>query len=223
MADPSWNWEDIAALAATAAIGGSALAIAAQLAVALGAGAPGGLDSPPAYLATTVFYLLLIAAVGHWIARRTGWAALGVRAAAGRWYLALLPLLLLSLGLPAFVAGMLGSAADSAQLMLISGGEPLTFGRVLMLLPLVGLLVPCAEELVFRGVLQPLVGRHLGRAAIPLVALLFAVMHPIVAIMPALALLGLCCGMLRAASGSIVPGVVLHAAQNSLVLFLFLY
>lgn len=89
----------------------------------------------------------------------------------------------------------------------------------------VGLLVPLAEELVFRGaVLRVLLGvcsRRRHWVAIVISALVFAVVHGNLAQGAHAFILGLLLGWLYYRSGSIVPGVVVHWVNNTTAFVLF--
>ncbi len=83
-------------------------------------------------------------------------------------------------------------------------------------------LAPLVEELMFRGWLQGLLTRRFGvRLAVLGQALAFGAMHvDRLWAIPPLVLIGLACGWLRARSGSLLPGVMVHALNNSLAAFL---
>jgi membrane protease YdiL (CAAX protease family) len=82
------------------------------------------------------------------------------------------------------------------------------------------------EEIIFRSLIQSVVGRTLGNgnsvswgpvsAAAVIVAVLFAVIHIPMGIFTACAALvaGLLAGELRARSGSILPAMIVHAMMN---------
>jgi len=75
------------------------------------------------------------------------------------------------------------------------------------------------EEIAFRGMLQGRLNALLGlRSGMLLTALLFALCHFAPAVLPIHFGLGLYLGWLRQRSGSILPGMLLHCAYNSLVL-----
>jgi uncharacterized protein len=89
----------------------------------------------------------------------------------------------------------------------------------------VGLLAPFCEELVFRGaILRSLLGWSKERIGwlgnhwtmILLSALLFAIMHFNPAQMPHAFLVGILLGWMYYRTGSILPGVALHWANNSI-------
>ena len=87
----------------------------------------------------------------------------------------------------------------------------------------VGLLAPVAEELVFRGaVLRSLLGwtsRHW--AAIAVSAVLFAIVHGNPAQAPHALLVGLLLGWMYYRTGSVVPGVAYHWANNTIAYVLY--
>lgn len=84
------------------------------------------------------------------------------------------------------------------------------------------MLAPLAEELMFRGWFQSLLTRRFGaKLAIVGQALVFGAIHmDRLWAIPPLVLIGLACGWLRARSGSLLPGLIVHALNNSLAAFL---
>lgn len=82
----------------------------------------------------------------------------------------------------------------------------------------VGLLVPVAEELVFRGAIQrSLHDKGMGNwTAIAIAALLFALAHGNPAQMPHAFLAGLLLGWMYSRTRSVVPGVAYHWANNTI-------
>ena len=93
---------------------------------------------------------------------------------------------------------------------------------VLALLPVVVLIGPLVEELLFRGALLSVLRTRLGDGwAIAVSAILFGAVHlPDLGwlwyAVPNLVLIGVFCAWLRVRSGSIWPGFVAHAANNAL-------
>ncbi|GDX81217.1 hypothetical protein LBMAG42_30280 [Deltaproteobacteria bacterium] len=83
-------------------------------------------------------------------------------------------------------------------------------------------MAPLAEELMFRGWLQSLLARRFGvKLAVVGQALVFGAMHvDRLWAIPPLVLIGLACGWLRARSGSLLPGLIVHMLNNSLAAFL---
>ena len=77
---------------------------------------------------------------------------------------------------------------------------------------------PIVEELVFRGAIQQL-ARPLGeRQAVALQAVLFALQHGSAAAMAYALVCGLGLGWLADRTGHLWPGMLLHSANNLLVL-----
>ncbi|MDA0245894.1 MAG: type II CAAX endopeptidase family protein [Chloroflexi bacterium] len=80
----------------------------------------------------------------------------------------------------------------------------------------IGLLVPVAEELIFRGVLLTWLAAHVpGWAAVLFTSLLFAAMHGEPSIVAGTLFLGLACGWLVQKSGSLWPAIAVHALNNA--------
>ena len=89
----------------------------------------------------------------------------------------------------------------------------------------IGLLAPLAEEIVFRGAaLRSLLASRLSPlAAIVISALLFAVAHLNPAQMPHAFLVGLLLGWMYWRTGSILPGMAYHWANNSVAYVLYAF
>jgi membrane protease YdiL (CAAX protease family) len=76
---------------------------------------------------------------------------------------------------------------------------------------------PLFEETLFRGVLLPVLGRHMGGvAAVGISAVLFALAHLSLGELLPLSVLGVGLGLLRWQSGRLGASVCLHALWNSL-------
>ena len=86
-------------------------------------------------------------------------------------------------------------------------------------------LVPIAEEMVFRGAVLRSLLNHFGRKghwwAIGFSAVLFGVAHGNMAQFVNAFIMGLVLGWLYWRSGSIVPGFVFHAVNNGITVYLF--
>lgn len=87
---------------------------------------------------------------------------------------------------------------------------------VVLAIAIVGLvfIAPVAEELVFRG----LGFASLGRFALPLTTILFAVAHGLPVLLIPVGIAGLALGLLRQRSGSVLPGMGVHMTLNALAL-----
>ena len=89
----------------------------------------------------------------------------------------------------------------------------------------IGLLVPLAEELVFRGAILRSLLRWNSRpwVAILISAILFSAAHMNPVQMPHTLLIGLLLGWLYYRTDSIVPGVVYHWVNNTIAYVLFVF
>ncbi|WP_457312768.1 CPBP family intramembrane glutamic endopeptidase [Sphingomonas sp. UYAg733] len=153
--------------------------------------------------------LLLAAAIGGAVTRvRT--FALGARALATLAVGAALGLAgILTATIFGWIAGSLNAPTDTA-----SAGGTILLGIAVVLLQVV------AEEVYFRGWLQPLLARACGlRVAVPLVATGFAALHVLGGARDSLSLLnlllgGLAFGLLAAHAGGIAPAIGMHLAWN---------
>jgi membrane protease YdiL (CAAX protease family) len=91
---------------------------------------------------------------------------------------------------------------------------------VVLAIAVVGLVLvaPAAEELVFRG----LGFATLGRFALPVTTVLFAVAHGLPVLLIPVAIAGLVLGLLRTKTASVYPGMGVHMSLNALALGLAL-
>jgi hypothetical protein len=218
-----FGWRDLILALLTFMLGGVAVLILVRFAAGLLGLTPGsGLLSPAAYLAGVGLYLALLLGIYLFGARRAGWAALGVRGTS--WVnFALVPLIFI-VGLSAVASVNLlvmkaTGSFENPQVEAISGGKSMSLGGLAAGLLLIGVLVPFVEELLFRGMLYPLLRRRAPAAvAIMANAAIFAAIHLIPVLIPGLFVVGLCLAFLRERSGSIWPGVLYHAMQNSLAM-----
>ncbi|MFN9545555.1 MAG: lysostaphin resistance A-like protein [Cyanobacteriota bacterium] len=81
-------------------------------------------------------------------------------------------------------------------------------------------LAPFFEEILFRGVLLPVVARQLGAGwAVLISALIFAIAHLSLAELVPLSVLGVGLGLLRWQTGRLAASVCLHALWNGLTFF----
>jgi membrane protease YdiL (CAAX protease family) len=171
-------------------------------------------------------YVMFTAVLVPW-AWRGRRAALAVEAVAPRWTHA-------RAVLTGIVGGVLTCGAALAYLRWIAPGTEATsslpvagalreagvLGRV-ALAAVVMLCAPVAEEMLFRGWLQPALGHDLPRrwrawALVPAAAV-FTLVHPLPAWGP-VGLAGLLSGALLARSGRLSGSLALHVTHNSLVL-----
>lgn len=150
------------------------------------------------------------------------WAALGFRHIGWRIYgaaAASLPLVLLAGLIITRLEGALlgvGSIPNVEGGLLTRGMAPLPL-NVLMLFTLLAVIVPIAEETFFRGFLLRLLRNRLPAwAAVPISAAAFAAAHGVPLLFPWLFGFGLIYAALAERTGSIYPGILLHALVNAL-------
>lgn len=79
-------------------------------------------------------------------------------------------------------------------------------------------LAPTVEELTFRGLGFHLLRRYGDWIAIVLVGLTFGLVHGLIEGLPILAVFGACLAFVRSRTGSVYPGVLVHATFNSIAL-----
>ena len=97
--------------------------------------------------------------------------------------------------------------------MVLRSDNPLAL--VLLALTAV-VLAPLFEEVVFRGVVLPVLARALGRGwGVFLSGLVFAVAHLSIGELPPLLVLGMGLALLRLSTGRLLPCVVMHACWNA--------
>ncbi len=82
----------------------------------------------------------------------------------------------------------------------------------------VAVLAPVTEELLYRGLGYSLLERFGAVASIGLTGLVFATAHGLVAGLPILWFFGCALAWLRARTGSIYPGIAVHALFNGIAL-----
>jgi membrane protease YdiL (CAAX protease family) len=137
-------------------------------------------------------------------------------AALGAGVVATLPMLGLFAAVTRWPVGPLGRIRRILDEFII----PLFSGCSLPQLALLSAVAGLGEEMLFRGVLQPVLGRWLGQAGGLLAAsLLFGLLHPITLTYIVLAAaLGLYLGWLALATGNLLVPIVAHALYDFLVL-----
>ena len=227
---PPWNWWDI----------GKALLLIFAGVILMGVTIAGfglatghdfshadKLSSAPLFMAATGIYGFVLLAVYLFAVRRAGgsWAAVGLNGFDWHW-LAMAPLLTaLEFAGIAFINTQLlwrftGEPFENPQIEAITGGMRLTKMDLFLLLLLVAIIAPVAEELFFRGMLYPLLRQRWGVVlAVVMSALIFGLVHLIPVLIPGLVFVGLLLGWVRQRSNSVVPGMIIHALQNGIVIF----
>ncbi len=156
------------------------------------------------------------------IVKRRGitWADLGFRPADPAWYRLSLAAGLLCVPL---VAGsrllfepLFGEGFENPQVALLSPDE-FTWTGFLATLFVVAVLAPLIEEILFRGLLFPLLRRWMRFIFAALISgLCFALLHQIVPLIPAFLIMGIVLAAAREYSGSLWPPLIIHGLFNAL-------
>ncbi|MBV9512125.1 MAG: CPBP family intramembrane metalloprotease [Caulobacteraceae bacterium] len=193
-----------------------------------GLGALGVMAQLKQQIVTALVYLALAGAIMSAF-RPVSLPPLALRGAESRYFLlapVVLALTLAASGLVyATVSSWTGGAASASRQVLSVATDVKWIGphappSVWIIATLRGtLLAPLFEELLFRGALLSWLAGHIPVAAAALVsAALFAAMHGFPVVMPYAFLFGLAATWLRLRSGSLLPGLTMHALNSLLFL-----
>jgi CAAX protease family protein len=96
--------------------------------------------------------------------------------------------------------------------------EPKHAGAYAANFVVVAIVAPIVEELTFRGVGYGLLEQFGRPLAIVVVGIAFGLAHGLVEALPVLATFGMLLTWLRSKTGSVLPGIVVHALFNSIAL-----
>ena len=122
-----------------------------------------------------------------------------------------MPLVLLVSWLTTFFLGDPGGSNPLLEMVLSSRN----FWALSVLFVTTVFMAPFFEELIFRGVLLPVLLKKQGKIlAIVVSALIFALAHLSVGEMPPLFVLGMGLAILRLTSGRLLPCVLMHSLWN---------
>lgn len=215
---PGIGWTEIGVAVATYVVlqlvlGGAVVAVLAALGTGL---------TPSAPLLVALSAVAAFGAVGLAIVVRVrSAAALGLRRVSAKVVAATI-----GIGLAVWVGSRLlslawiaisGDTTDPQGDLRFTGGA-----STVVMLVLAGIVVPCGEELLFRGVIFGGLRRHGLGLATAASALVFGLAHGFNAVLPAAALLGLANCLLYERTRSVVPAMMNHMMFNLLSLGAFL-
>lgn len=216
----AWGWREIG-LVVGLVLGGTLLTalVLGIVARVTGMEVRDSLLSPINYVTAISFMGLMVLGVYLFAVRRSGWRALGLRPAPFKVFVATPGLVFIGLLGAALVNQIIirvtGEELENPQVEALTGGQPLGGVQLVLILLLVSVMAPIAEEFLFRGMLYPVLRRHLG--AVPAVianAAIFAGAHLIWQLFPALFIIGLMLAFLREWSKSVYPCIIYHCLQN---------
>lgn len=213
-------------------LGGMRLLAAVLAGVLLSDGFPiggdGGRAAPESLLAFTVVMAVaqtavLLGAVYLFVVRKyaLSWADLGLRPAPRPWYnrAALFALLLIPAValINALVGRLTGAPFENPQIYAIAPGG-FSWSGLLLMLVVVGVVAPFAEEVAFRGVLFAWLRDRFG-VAIGVIAssLFFSLLHGLPQLIPALFVVGAVLAILYHRSGSLWTAIIAHGLFNALM------
>jgi hypothetical protein len=170
----------------------------------------------------------IFVAVQTLLVRRRGfaWRDLGLRPTATRWVVIALVAGPLSLGLASAASHLVGPTDPTVmmeQYAALLAPQGVTLLRAASLLAVIGLLVPVAEEVLFRGIFYAWLRQRRGVvASVLLSSAVFAIAHVNAQAALQIFLIGLVLAYLYERSGSIVPSIVAHATVNVISLAIIL-
>ncbi len=201
------------------------LRLIAGLLVALTAAPLGDGPGLPLVLGVLLFQTLAILAAIHFVVlRKYGlrWADLGLRPSPPRWHRRGLALAVLLLPVVAVINGTLmtqltGEEFHNPQLVAVAP-DGFSWPALLSMLVMAGFVAPLGEELIFRGLLFPwLRGRFGATTAAILSGLIFAILHGVPMLIPALTAIGTALALLYHRCGSLWPAILAHGVFNAIM------
>lgn len=225
-----WGWRDIGK-AVLLIILGSLLVIVIVVGIAFATDSlptqEQGMAAAPLFWLGALIYGVVVLAVYLFAVRRANgdWSVLGFQPFS-QWWVVLVPVLTLvqlfgmSLVNLLFVLPFTGGEFENPQVEALTGGSALSLRDLGLLLILVAVIAPIAEELFFRGMLYPVLRRRWSpQVAIVANGFLFALIHFIPILIPGLFFVGIVLAWVRERSNSLIPCMLIHALQNAVVLF----
>ena len=112
--------------------------------------------------------------------------------------------------------GAVTSALLGYNVLAPAGSYPTTAGQAILIFVAFALAAPIGEEILFRGYIQSAYERYGPRTAILLVGLLFALFHLSLLGLPPRLPIAFALGYVVWHSNSLLPGIALHLANNTL-------
>lgn len=229
-----WRWHDVGKTVLLIMVGTilfSMISLGMMIATGTIPDENAGMATAPLFAVGVGIYALVILGVYLFAVRRVQsdvanrWALLGWRAFEQKWIWAL-PLLVFVQFMGMAVANLLlvlpfvDGNYENPQIEAITGGGALSGTDLWLLMILIAVVAPMAEELFFRGMLYPLLRQRWAVwPAILVNGLLFSLIHILPPLLPGLFLVGVVLAWVREKSGSIIPCILLHALQNGIVLW----
>lgn len=127
--------------------------------------------------------------------------------------------MMLLTGLVISLSSLVFGEVPTAQDQVVGGAESIGFTDFVWIFALGAVAAPIAEEFLFRGLLYPLLRSRLSVApAVGISASIFAVIHLILPLIPALLVMGVVLAILMERFQSLYPAVLVHALNNAVAL-----
>jgi hypothetical protein len=204
------------------------LRLIAGLIAALAAAALGDRPGLPLVLGVLLFQTLAILGAIHFVVlRKYGlrWADLGLRPSTPKWHRRGLALAVLLLPMVAAINGVLMTQVTDGEFhnpqLVAVAPDGFSWPALISMLVMAGVVAPFGEELVFRGLLFPWLRGHLGVIAAAVVSgLIFAILHGVPILIPALTAIGTALALLYHRCGSLWPVILAHGAFNGIMVIL---
>lgn len=154
--------------------------------------------------------------------RGVGWREAGFRRVAPATLLKMVPVTIGMMLLTGIFVSLTAEAVGdvpTAQDQIVGDANAITMSEFLWLFALAAVAAPVVEEFFFRGLLYPLLrGRLKVVAAVVASALIFASLHFLLPLIPALLMMGVVLALVRERYDSIVPAIAVHALNNGTVM-----
>lgn len=168
---------------------------------------------------TGLLFVIVYLVVVFW--RGVPWRDLGFVPLPEKWGIRAAAIALLSFPLVGLITWIqqqiTGEKLQNPQMELIAPAE-FSLSAYLMTLLVVAIVAPVAEEVLFRGVLYRWLRERIGIVfALILSSLIFSVVHGVVALIPAIAVLGLILGWIYERTQSIWAPILVHGIYNAIV------
>lgn len=153
--------------------------------------------------------------------RGLAWADLGFRPPPSGWYLRSVLIALVALPLVGLInlatQAIIDAPFRNPQIDVLAP-EGFTWTGAIAMLAMVGIVAPIVEEVVFRGLLYGWLRARFGVfLATGASALLFALAHGILILVPALLAIGIVLARVYERSGSLWPPIIVHGAFNAIM------
>lgn len=180
----------------------------------------------PATLAGLALLQSAIPLIPVWLVvvawRGVGWADIGLRPTSTRWLLGAVMIALLSVPLVGLVNLAIDQTTDAPfrnPQVAVLAPTALSVPAAVMMFLAAAAVAPVVEEIIFRGLLYGWLRNHMGFGLSALLSGgVFAAIHGIVLLIPALLVQGIILAWFYERSRSLWPPIILHGAFNAVMM-----